>query len=100
MHAKELKKGAQVLDLESHAEASLEGGQPCRVVASRRDVIHVKGNHGEDGSGAKDVDVWVGDTLLPTSVDELVLEEHVEFAGELLEAVQAALEVAYPTRAV
>jgi hypothetical protein len=74
VHAEELGKGAQVLDLESRAEVSLEGGKSCRVFASRRDVIHVKGNHGEDGSSAKDVDARVGDTLLPTSVDEPVLE--------------------------
>jgi hypothetical protein len=92
VHAKELGKRAQVFDFESRAEASLAGGQAFRVVASRRDVIHVRGSHGEDGSGAEDVDARVEETLLPTSVDEPVPEQQAEFAGGLLEAVHAALE--------
>jgi hypothetical protein len=33
--------------------------------------------------------------LLPTSVDDPILEYHVEFAGEVLETVHAAFEVAH-----
>jgi hypothetical protein len=70
VHAEELGKSAHVLDFESRAESSLEGGLPCRVIARRWDVIDVHGNHREDGACAKNVDARVGKTMVPTIVDE------------------------------
>jgi hypothetical protein len=79
VHAEELGEGAHVINLESCAELGLERCKPCGVIAGRGNVIHIKCDHGEDGTGAKGVDARVGDALLPPMVDEPCTEEHVEF---------------------
>jgi hypothetical protein len=48
------------------------------------DVIDVQRDHGEDVTGAEDVDTRVGNAMLPPMVDEPCTEEHVELAGGLL----------------
>jgi hypothetical protein len=74
--------------------------KPCGIIAGCGNVIDVKCDHGEDVTGAEDVDARVGDALLPPVVDEPCTEQYVELARGLLKAVEAALEVTHLGRAI
>jgi hypothetical protein len=49
--------------------------------------------HGEDVTGAEDVDAWVRYALLPPVVDKLGTKEHDELARGLFLSVEAAFEI-------
>jgi hypothetical protein len=73
----------QVLDFEPGAKASLERCKSRSIIARGGDVVHVEGDHGENGTGAEDVDAWVRDALLPPVIDKPHTTEHVELARGL-----------------
>jgi hypothetical protein len=70
------------LDLEPFSELGLERCKPCGMIACCTDVIDVQRDHGEDVTGAEDVDARVGNALLPPMVDEPCTEEHLNSRGD------------------
>jgi hypothetical protein len=100
VHAEELGETAHVLNLEPRSELSLERCKPCGIIACCGNVVDVHYDHGEDVTGAEDVDAWVGNALLPPIVDEPCTEQHVELARGLLKSVEAALEMTHFGRAI
>jgi hypothetical protein len=59
VHAEQLGEIAEVLDLEPCSELSLERCKPCGIIASCGNVIDVQCDHGENVTGAEDVDARV-----------------------------------------
>jgi hypothetical protein len=95
MPAEELGEVTQDLDSESSTEASFERRQPSSIIANRRNVIHIEGDHGEQCACVEDVHARVRDALLPPILDMPIMHEYVELTGRRFEAVDgAAFEVA------
>jgi hypothetical protein len=99
VHAEELREVAQV-NFESCTKLSLERCKPCGIIAGRANTVHSKCDHGEDVTGAEDVDAWVGYALLPPVVDKPCTKEHVELARGLFKSVEAAFEMTHLGRAI
>jgi hypothetical protein len=100
VHAKELGEVAHVLDFEACTKLSLERCKPCGIIARCGNIVHVKWDHGEDVTGAEDVDAWVGDALFPPVADKPCPKGHVELARGLLKSVEAAFEMTHFGRAI
>jgi hypothetical protein len=82
------------------ARLGFERSHPHYVVARCENVIHVKGDHDEDGPGFVYIDVRVRDALLPLIVDKPIPQKGVDLAGGLLKSVKATFEVAHFKRAI
>jgi hypothetical protein len=65
--------------------------KPSIIIVGCGSVVHVECDHGEDVSGAEDVDAGVRYALLPPVVDKPCTKEHVELARGLFQSVEAAL---------
>jgi hypothetical protein len=63
-------------------------------------VVDEQCHHGEDVTGAEDVDARVGNALLPPMVDEPCTEYHVQLARGLLKSVETTLEMIHFGRAI
>jgi hypothetical protein len=74
--------------------------KPCGIIVGCGSIVHVKRNHGEDVTGAEDVDAWAGYALLLPKVDKTCTKEHVELARGLFESVEAAHETTQFGRAI
>jgi hypothetical protein len=93
VHAHDLGEVAHVLDFEACTKLSLERCKPRGIIARCGNLVHVKCDHGEDVTGAEDVDAWVGYALLPPVGDKPCTKEHVELARGLFKSIEAAIEM-------
>jgi hypothetical protein len=70
VHAEELGEVAQVLNFEPCTKLGFERCKSCGIIVGCRNIVYEKCDHGEDVTGAEDVDACVGDALLPPVVDK------------------------------
>jgi hypothetical protein len=59
VHAKQLGEVTEVLDFEPPTKLSLDRCKPRGIIAGCGNVVHVKCDHGEDMTGAEDVDAGI-----------------------------------------
>jgi hypothetical protein len=95
-----LKEVTQVLDFEYGVQPSFERREPSSIIARGGNVVHVEGDHGENVSGAEDVDARVRYALLPPVIDKPFTQEHVELVRVLFRTIEVAFEMTHFTSAI